>query len=92
MGKLPDGEFTQNLYNSRVEFRLSPNLQVSSLLQYDNESSSLGTNTRLRWTFKPRGDLFVVYNHNLLRSLSDGGRWNFDSNQLVVKFQYALWF
>ena len=92
MGKLPDGNFTQNLYNSRVEFRFSPNLQVSSLLQYDNESGSLGTNTRLRWTFKPRGDLFVVYNHNLLRSLSEGRRWNFDSNQLVVKFQYALWF
>ena len=27
--------------------------------------SSFGTNTRLRWTFNPLGELFVVYNHNL---------------------------
>ncbi len=91
-GKLPDGEFTQNLYSSRVEFRFSPDLQVSSLMQYDNESSSLGTNTRLRWTFRPLGDLFVVYNHNMLRSVGDRRRWELESNKLVVKFLYAFRF
>jgi len=30
--------------------------------------------------------LFVVYNHNV-RSLLD--RWLFDSNQLLIKLQYA---
>jgi hypothetical protein len=60
-------------------------------VQYDNESSSLGSNSRLRWTFHPSGDLFVVYNHNLQQSLSDRAsrRWNFDSNALMVKLQYA---
>ena len=43
-------------------------------------------NTRLRWTFRPEADLFVVYNHNV-RSLVD--RWQLDSNQIVVKAQYA---
>src|SRR5215203_3813636 len=43
-------------------------------------------NTRLRWTFSPVGDLFVVYNHNVREMLQ---RWQLDSNQLVVKFQYA---
>ena len=33
-----------------------------------------------------RGGLFVVYNHNV-RSLLD--RWQLDSNQLLVKLQYA---
>jgi hypothetical protein len=91
-GKLPDGNFTQNLYSGRLELRFTPNLQASSFLQYDNESNSLGTNSRLRWTFKPLGELFVVYNHNLQRSISERRRWNFNSNELVVKFQYALWF
>ena len=43
-------------------------------------------NTRLRWTFRPAGDLFVVYNHNV-QSLQD--RWHLESNQLLVKLQYA---
>jgi len=92
IGKLPEGEFTQNLYRSRVEFKFSPNLQLSSLVQYDNESASFGTNTRLRWTFSPSGDLFIVYNHNLLRSAIDRRQWNFESNRLVVKLQYAFRF
>ena len=33
------------------------------------------------------GDLFVVYNHNVRELLQ---RWQLDSNQLLVKFQYAL--
>lgn len=86
--ELPGGDFTQFLYSIRAEVKPSADLQVSSFLQYDNESHSFGTNTRLRWTFNPLGDLFVVLNHNLLRNLND--RFMFDSNQLLVKLQYAL--
>lgn len=46
----------------------------------------MGTNTRLRWTFTPVADLFLVYNHNV-QSIVD--RWRLDSNQLLVKLQYA---
>lgn len=50
-------------------------------------SDSIGLNARLRWTFTPAADLFVVYNHNV-RSVLD--RWQLSSNQLLVKLQYAL--
>ena len=43
-------------------------------------------NTRLRWTFRPEADLFVFYNHNV-QSIAE--RWQLDSNQLVMKVQYA---
>ena len=85
--QLPGGDFVQQLYSGRVQVNVSADLQVASFVQYDNESRSLGTNTRLRWTFDPLGDLFVVFNHNMQRSLTD--RFTFDSNQLLVKLQYA---
>jgi hypothetical protein len=66
---------------------ISPDLTLSSYLQYDTLSRSLGTNTRLRWTIRSAGDLFVIYNHNV-RDLAD--RWPLDSNQLLVKFQYEF--
>jgi hypothetical protein len=84
---LPEGEFTQDLYGGRLEFKYSSDFQISSFLQYDNESRNFGTNTRLRWTFHPLGDLFLVFNHNLVRNIND--RFVFDSNQLLVKVQYA---
>ena len=66
---------------------ISPDLSISSYVQFDTDSNSIGTNTRLRWTFRPVADLFVVYNHNV-RSMLD--RWKLDSNQLLVKLQYAF--
>jgi Domain of unknown function (DUF5916) len=85
------GRFIQNLYNCRIEVKFSPDLQLASFVQFDNESASIGTNTRLRWTFRPLGDLFVVYNHNLQRAINDLNRrsFEFESNVLMVKLQYA---
>ena len=100
LGRMPEGRFTQNLLGTRLRLNVSPDLQLTSFVQYASESESFGTNTRLRWTFHPLGDLFVVYNHNLLRELVavDGSvpglvnrrGWAFASNELLVKVQYTL--
>jgi len=87
IGRLPTGDFTTTLVGNRLRINLSPDLSIASYVQYDTESKSIGTNTRLRWTFRPVADLFVVYNHNV-RSILD--RWQLDSNQFLVKLQYAL--
>ena len=87
IGRLAEGDFDLTLVGTKVRLNLSPDLQFNSFLQYDTESRTFGTNTRLRWTFSPRGDLFVIYNHNL-RDVED--RWRRESNQLLVKLQYTL--
>ena len=87
VGRLPTGRFTQTLIGNRLRVNISPDLSVASYVQYDTDSDSVGVNTRLRWTFSPVGDLFVVYNHNVRELLQ---RWQLDSNQLLVKLQYAL--
>jgi hypothetical protein len=86
VGRLATGDFTQTVIGTRLRINASPDLSVASYIQYDTDSESIGTNTRLRWTFRPVADLFVVYNHNV-RSILD--RWQLDSNQLLVKLQYA---
>ena len=87
VGRQPAGDFAQTLIGVRTRFNFSSDLQLNSFVQYDDESQSVGSNTRLRWTFNPAGDLFVIYNHNI-RDLTD--RWSFDSNQLLIKLQYAF--
>lgn len=86
IGDLPTGRFRQTLVGNRLRINVSPDLSIASYIQYDTDSDSIGVNTRLRWTFTPVADLFVVYNHNV-RSLLE--RWQLDSNQLLVKLQYA---
>ena len=65
VGRLAEGDFTQQVVGTRVRLNVSPDLQFNSYLQYDNTTDSFGTNTRVRWTFSPLGELFVVYNHNI---------------------------
>ena len=88
VGDLPQGNFVQQVIGTRVRFNISPNLNLSSFVQYDDESRSVGSNTRLRWTFNQLGELFIVYNHNLREDLTD--RWIRDSNQLITKLQYTF--
>lgn len=85
-GRLRAGRISQTLVGTRLRVNFSPDMSLASYVQYDTDSDSLGTNTRFRWTFLPVADLFVVYNHNL-RSILD--RWQRDSNQLLIKIQYA---
>ncbi|MDO8834393.1 MAG: DUF5916 domain-containing protein [Vicinamibacterales bacterium] len=87
VGRLDAGDFATTVSGTRLRLNLSPDLTVSSYVQYDSASRSVGTNSRLRWTFRAVGDLFVIYNHNV-RDVAD--RWQRDSNQLLVKFQYSF--
>jgi hypothetical protein len=84
---LSAGDFTETVVGTRARINLSPDLNLASYVQYDTTTESIGVNTRLRWTFKPVGDLFVVYNHNVRDTLD---RWQLESNQLLVKLQYAF--
>lgn len=92
VGRMPEGNFTEDLASARFRLNVSPDLQFTSFVQYDTESESVGTNTRLRWTFRPLGELFVVYNHNLRTRdpVTLQPRLGFGSNQLLVKLQYAF--
>jgi hypothetical protein len=87
VGALPAGEFTSDVVGARVRLNISPDISFASFVQYDTDSETIGSNTRLRWTFHPFGDLFVVYNHNVRDPLD---RWSFASNQLLLKLQYTF--
>ncbi len=87
---LKEGAFHQELFGGRLQLNFSPDLQLSSFIQYDNESNSFGTNTRMRWTITPLTDLYVVYNHNINKISQD--RWQYESNQFIVKLSYGLWY
>jgi hypothetical protein len=91
VGRMAEGRFVQDVVGTRLRLNVSPDLQLTTFLQYDDESNALGTNTRLRWSFDPLGDLFVVYNHNLRTKDPATLRREvaFASNQLLVKLQYA---
>jgi len=69
-GRLPQGNFDQNVYQLKADFFLSPDLGLMSYIQYDDVSRLLGASLRFRWRIAPGNEIYVVYNKNWER------RWN----------------
>ena len=65
---------------------------LTSFVQYDNESSNVGANTRLRWTLKPGNDLFLVWNRGWKRLiLSPADRSLIpDAELIAVKLRWTF--
>lgn len=87
IARLEPGDFDLTVAGLKIRLNLSPDLQLTSFLQYDSVNQAFGTNLRVRYTFHARGDLFVIYNHNL-RELDN--RWRAESRELLVKLQYTF--
>ena len=57
----PFGKVTTKLISARLNWTLTPRMLVSGLSQYNSTTSSVSTNIRFRWEYRPGSDLFVVY-------------------------------
>ncbi len=91
-GDLPQGTFTQRLYQLRVVYAFTPDLILSSYAQYDSESRDVGLNTRLRWTLQPGNDLYLVWSRTLHRPLDPDG-WDLlrtRDDHLALKLRWTF--
>ncbi len=85
---LPVGDFDFDVVRQRLELSFTPDLSLNGILQYNSVSEVFGANLRLRWTYRPGSDLYVVYNEN----------WNSPSfsdletrdRQVIVKMTYLF--
>jgi len=64
---LDEGTFTGHIGGVHANLQFSPELEWRNFLQFDNESDSLGINSRVRWILKPGADLFLVWNQTQAR-------------------------
>ena len=71
-GRLPQGNFNENVYQLKADFFLSPDLGFMNYVQYDDISRQLGWSARLRWQITPGNEIYLVYNRNWER------RWDPD--------------
>ena len=58
---LPQASFTATVFRTRATYTVTPRMFVSSIVQYNSTTTSVGSNLRLRWEYAPGSELFVVY-------------------------------
>lgn len=81
-------ELIRTRYSGRLNYFFSSRLSVKTLLQFDNQSQTLGTNIRLRYHPREGSDLYLVYNHNMNVERNDVApeRPLFASRAVIVKY------
>jgi hypothetical protein len=84
---LPGGDFVTQLGNLRADIAFSPDLTWSNFLQVDNETDTLGWNSRWQWIVTP-GEVFAIV-YNSVYERSDGAVQT-QSQGAVFKAQYTL--
>ncbi len=91
-GRLKQGAFVQRLWQLQSAYSWSPNLVLTSFIQYDTDSQNLGSNTRLRWTVKPGNDVFIVWNRAWEKLLLRPGDLNLvpERELLAVKIRWTF--
>jgi len=57
---VPGGDFVTRLLSVGPEVNFTPEITWASLAQWDNDSDSIGAQSRLRWIFEPGRELFLV--------------------------------
>ena len=68
-GRLPEGHFSENVYQLKADIFLSPDLGLMNYIQFDDISNTLGWSARLRWQISPGNEIYLVYNRNWERRL-----------------------
>jgi hypothetical protein len=63
-GRLPQGHFSENVYQVKADIFLSPDLGLMNYIQYDDISGQLGWSARLRWQISPGNEIYIVYTKN----------------------------
>ncbi len=79
----PYGSGNTNLASTRLTFTVTPRMFVAALLQYQSRTTSMSTNLRFRWEYKPGSELFVVYSDG--RTTLNPGYPDLENRSFVMK-------
>ena len=89
--ELPQGDFRLKLTRIGFDIIFSNTLSWANLIQYDNDSETIGMNSRLHWIPQAGREAYIVFNHNL-QDLDRNASFNSTLANLSLKFSYTFRF
>jgi len=86
---LPDGNFTTQIYRINLNFLFSPNISWYNFAQYENQTETVGWQSRFQWIIRPGKEIFLVFNSPLIDPLE---RFKPEVYEARVKVKYTIRF
>ncbi|MEE8581658.1 MAG: hypothetical protein V3T33_08725, partial [Myxococcota bacterium] len=63
---LREGDFISRIARLRLNIFFTPDISWTTFAQYDNDSDTLGINSRFRWIVSDGREFFLVFNQSLV--------------------------
>jgi hypothetical protein len=89
-GDLPEGKFSENVYQVKLNLYITPNLGLSNDLQYDDVSNQMGYNGRFFWQIRPGNTVYLVYNNIQLRYWDPESHFQPQEEEVSLKVQLSI--
>lgn len=86
---LPEGSFQTRIYRFTLNVLFSPGLSWYNFAQYENQTETIGWQSRLQWIIKPGKEIFLTFNSPLIDPME---RFRAEIYEARVKVKYALRF
>lgn len=86
---LPDGNFITQIYRFNLNFLFSPNLSWYNFAQYENQTKTIGWQSRFQWIIKPGKEIFFTFNSPIIDPLD---RFSPEVYEARVKVKYTIRF
>jgi len=86
---LEEGSFIARIIRGRVNVYFTPDLSWTNFVQYDNDSESVGINSRVRWIIEPGNEIYFVLNQSIDR---DDRSFRVRQSQLTTKVGWTFRF
>ncbi len=86
---LPDGNFITQIYRMNLNFLFSPYLSWYNFAQYENQTKTIGWQSRFQWIVKPGKEIFLTFNSPLIDPLE---RFHTEVYEARVKVKYTIRF
>jgi len=89
--RLPQGNFAIDLAGIQLSYAFNRFLNASTFIQVDTaQTQAVSANLRVRYTFRPDSDLFVIYNiGSRFQALTTGNPMNIREQRFAVKLTYS---
>ncbi len=89
-GRLPEGNFRENVFQLKADVFLSPDLGFMNYIQYDTVSRMLGWSARLKWRVSPGNEIALIYNKSWERRWDPAARFYPAEERGVLKLALSI--
>ena len=89
-GFMPEGDFSENLFFSKLNIYLTPDFGINNYVQFDDVTNEIGYNGRFFYQVSPGNIIYLVYNKNIERIYNQRNNFRSLEDQVLFKLQLSI--